>query len=225
MNVTGPVPRDDKTNTQKAFEEQAWRTSKAFYGFIFQQSLFVTLINQVYLHLDFVELVYVRLKLLCETKANGAKARSSEELKFEGCKQHSSGKLKFSSSQTNARFALTSQAALSYRAAVATDAKPRAEISLLNLCRGAKEKNCKLTDAFIPRRHLITTLTITSFSSVAMLTLLTTFHFADIFISDIVVAIEVQSCGFIVQMGACLTFVEEFEGLYVGYIEPRCKND
>ena len=32
-------------------------------------------------------------------------------------------------------------------AVVATDAKPRAEISLLNLCRGAKEENCKLTDA------------------------------------------------------------------------------
>ena len=28
-----------------------------------------------------------------------------------------------------------------------TDAKPRAEISLLNLCGGAKEGNCKLTDA------------------------------------------------------------------------------
>ena len=36
---------------------------------------------------------------------------------------------------------------------VATDAKPRAEISLLNLCRGAKEESCKLTDAFIPRRR------------------------------------------------------------------------
>ena len=33
--------------------------------------------------------------------------------------------------------------------AVANDAKPRAEISSLNLCRGAKEENCKLTDAFI----------------------------------------------------------------------------
>ena len=32
-------------------------------------------------------------------------------------------------------------------AAVATVAKPRAEISLLNLCRGAKEGNFKLTDA------------------------------------------------------------------------------
>ena len=30
---------------------------------------------------------------------------------------------------------------------VATDAKPRVEISSLNLCRGAKEENCKLTDA------------------------------------------------------------------------------
>ena len=68
-------------------------------------------------------------KLLGGDKPNGAKARSSEELKF-----------------------LSSQATLSYRAAVATDAKPRAEISLLNLCRGAKEGNCKLTDAFIPRR-------------------------------------------------------------------------
>ena len=37
--------------------------------------------------------------------------------------------------------------------AVANDAKPRAEISSLNLCRGAKEENCKLTDAFIPRRR------------------------------------------------------------------------
>ena len=36
--------------------------------------------------------------------------------------------------------------------AVATDAKPRAEISLLNLCRVAKEESCKLTDAFTPRR-------------------------------------------------------------------------
>ena len=36
--------------------------------------------------------------------------------------------------------------------AVATDAKPRVEINLLNLCRGAKEENSKLTDAFIPRR-------------------------------------------------------------------------
>ena len=32
-------------------------------------------------------------------------------------------------------------------AVVATDAKPRAEISLLDLCRGAKEGNFKLTDA------------------------------------------------------------------------------
>ena len=37
--------------------------------------------------------------------------------------------------------------------AVATDAKTRAEISLLNLCRVAKEENCKLTDAFTPRRR------------------------------------------------------------------------
>ena len=36
---------------------------------------------------------------------------------------------------------------------VPTDAKLRAKISLLNLCRGAKEGNCKLTDAFIPRRR------------------------------------------------------------------------
>ena len=36
---------------------------------------------------------------------------------------------------------------------VATDAKLRAKISLLNLCRGAKERNCKLTDAFIPSRR------------------------------------------------------------------------
>ena len=36
--------------------------------------------------------------------------------------------------------------------AVANDAKPRAEISSLNLCRGAKEENCKLSDAFIPHR-------------------------------------------------------------------------
>ena len=36
---------------------------------------------------------------------------------------------------------------------VATDAKPRAEISSLDLCRGAKEENFKLTDAFIPRRR------------------------------------------------------------------------
>ena len=66
----------------------------------------------------------LQAELLWETKVNGAKA-------------HSSGELKPSSSQV----------ALSYRATVATDAKPRAEISLLNLCRGAKEENCKLTDA------------------------------------------------------------------------------
>ena len=64
--------------------------------------------------------------LLGRTKVYGAKARSSEELKF-----------------------LSSQATLSYRIAVATDAKPRVEISWLNLCRGAKEGNCKLTDAII----------------------------------------------------------------------------
>ena len=63
-------------------------------------------------------------------KPNGAKARSS-------------GKINLPSSQ----------AALMLRAAVATDAKPRAEISSLNLCRGAKEENCKLTDAFTPRRQ------------------------------------------------------------------------
>ena len=34
-------------------------------------------------------------------------------------------------------------------AAVATDAKQRAEISSLNLCRGAKEGNCKLSDAHL----------------------------------------------------------------------------
>ena len=71
-----------------------------------------------------------RKRLLGRTKVYGAKARSSEKLKF-----------------------LSSQATLSYRVAVATDAKPRAEISSLNLCRGAKEENCKLTDAFIPRRR------------------------------------------------------------------------
>ena len=42
---------------------------------------------------------------------------------------------------TNAHPALASQATLSYRVAVATDAKPRVEISLLNLCRGTKEGN------------------------------------------------------------------------------------
>ena len=38
------------------------------------------------------------------------------------------------------------------RAAVATDAKSRAEPNLLELCRDAKEENYKLTDAIIPRR-------------------------------------------------------------------------
>ena len=72
------------------------------------------------------------MTLLCADKSNGAKA-------------HSSGEINLPSSQV----------ALSYRATVATDAKPRAEISLLNLCRGAKEENSKLTDANIPRRHCI----------------------------------------------------------------------
>ena len=78
----------------------------------------------------------LKAALLGETKVKGAKARSSEELKF-----------------------LSSQATLSYRVAVAdrcsfrigvaTDAKSRTEPSLLELCRDAKEENYKLTDAFI----------------------------------------------------------------------------
>ena len=49
---------------------------------------------------NFVLVVLARLKRLYEIKANGAKARSSEELKF-----------------------LSSQAALSYRAAVANNVR------------------------------------------------------------------------------------------------------
>ena len=59
-----------------------------------------------------------------------------------GAKAHSFGEINLPSSQ----------ATLSYRVAVATDAKPRVEISLLNLYRGAKEGNCKLTDAHSRRR-------------------------------------------------------------------------
>ena len=61
----------------------------------------------------------------------GCMQHSSGELKFIGCKQHSSGKLKFSSSQatlsyrvavaTNAHPALASQATFLSRVAVATD--------------------------------------------------------------------------------------------------------
>ena len=64
------------------------------------------------------------MTLLWEDKSNGAKAHSFVKLKLQ-----------------------SSQVALSYRATVATDDKPRAEISLLNLCRGAEEGNFKLTDA------------------------------------------------------------------------------
>ena len=53
--------------------------------------------------------------------------------------KHTSGELKLSSLQV----------ALLYRATVATDAKSRAESSLLELCRDAKEENYKLTDAII----------------------------------------------------------------------------
>ena len=55
--------------------------------------------------------------LLGRTKVYGAEARSSREINLP-----------------------PSQAALSYRAAVATDAKPRVEISWLNLCRGANRR-------------------------------------------------------------------------------------
>ena len=79
------------------------------------------------------------------------------KINLKGCKQHSSGKLKlWCLSHSFVKLKLqSSQVALSYRATVATGDKPRAEISLLNLCRGAEEGNCKLTDAFISRRREI----------------------------------------------------------------------
>ena len=94
-----------------------------------------------------IALVWVSLMLMWATHSSGGD-------KPKGCKQHSSGKLKFPSSQTDAHPAsVSSNEVRRPKGPKATDAKPSAEISSLNLCRGAKEENCKLTDANAPRRR------------------------------------------------------------------------